>query len=623
MVRIQWQTTITYKGRLCDKLKERSMPRFKWKTNATKDAPDLRDWPYRPALPQLRKRLDPPGKLEILDQQTEGACTGFALAAAINLQYRRQGEEITVSPRMLYEMAKRFDEWPGEDYDSTSLRGAIKGWANMGVCEQSYWPYRVNRRGNLTIRRAKNARRHTLGAYYRIEPEIDHYHAALNETGVIVVSAGVHEGWVDPKRGVIEPGGRSIGGHSFAVVGYNEHGFWVQNSWGEDWGDRGLALWKYEDWLENVWDAWVFRPALPTPQVFGRKPKEAAQVGAAAAGSCSGKVQRGSIAGHFVHVDDGHYHESGRYWSTAHDVEQTARLVAGSSRYDHLLVYVHGGLNSPQDSARRIHCMKEVFKANRVYPFHVMYDTGLAEELKDLVRRKEEQARERVAAVSDVTDRFIEGALRCLGGLVWDEMKRDAVEAFAPEGAAADALGRFLAHFKKQGGGTRLHLVGHSAGAIALGSLLRTFRRRELHVYSCSLMAPACTLDWYAQCYRPVLSGGRRLHIRDMAIYNLTDELERKDTVAAVYRKSLLYLISNALEAERGTPLLGMERFSRGLPPHRGMPAIHYADGKRGEATRATSHDGFDNDPVTLNHILARVLGKSPARPFTKADLRF
>lgn len=65
-------------------------------------------------------------------------------------------------------------------------------------------------------------------------------------------------------------------------------------------------------------------------------------------------VPRSEIAGHFVHIDDGEYKSSGRYWSTEDDVEKTAVLVANSSKYKHILLYAHGGLNSPKDSARRI-----------------------------------------------------------------------------------------------------------------------------------------------------------------------------------------------------------------------------------------------------------------------------
>ena len=597
------------------------MPKGNRKKNATQDAPDLRDWMYEPPLIRLKSKLDYPPDLKILNQYSSGACTGFALAAAINLLYSRAGEDIRVSPRMIYEMAKRNDEWPGEDYDGSSLRGAIKGWRNMGVCREDYWPFRMRRKGELTVRRAKEARSHAVGAYYRLKPEISHYHAALNEAGVIVVSARVHSGWDDPPEGRIQQQDKLDGGHAFAVVGYDDKGFWVQNSWTEGWGLTGLAHWTYEDWIENVMDAWVFRLALPTPSIFGlraihsRLPKQDAQA--------RPKPPRSEIAGHFVHVDDGSYMESGRYWSSAFDVQQTAELVAGSDDYDHLLLYVHGGLNSPVDSARRVAAMREVFKDNGIYPFHVMYDTGLVEELKDLVVGKARAASARVGGISDWADRFVEGLLRKPGTLVWEEMKKDARRAFEPDGAAFNALEIFLQQFRNKGRPLRLHLIGHSTGGIAIGHLLRSLSRRQLEIQTCSLMAPACTLDWYEQSYVPALDATGRLRIREMAIYNLRDKLEQDDTVTSLYHKSLLYLVSNAFEREQGKPLLGMQKFSADVTMVGDLPRIHYSNGATGNVTRSTSHGGFDNDVRTMNHILRRILDGMPSRSFVADDLDY
>ncbi len=52
---------------------------------------------------------------------------------------------------MLYEMAKRHDEWPGHVYSGSSCRGAIRGWKNMGVCGEKDWPYGQEDVGELTV----------------------------------------------------------------------------------------------------------------------------------------------------------------------------------------------------------------------------------------------------------------------------------------------------------------------------------------------------------------------------------------------------------------------------------------------------------------------------------------
>ncbi len=600
------------------------MPKYKRIKNTQPDVPDKRDWMYRAPLIQLRKTLDPPENLVILDQKSEGSCTGFAVAAAINRLYEKAGQDIQVSPRMLYEMAKRHDEWPGETYDGSSLRGAIHGWKSMGVCKEEMWPYLVKKKGYLTIKRAKDAREHTIGAYYRVKPVISDIHAAINETGVVAVSANVHRGWDNPKYGIIKQYKHIDGGHAFIIVGYNEKGFWIQNSWGPSWGKEGLALWSYEDWIANVMDAWVFRLALPTPQIFGLRAESSALTSEDVGKTEKSAVVRSKIAGHYVHIDDGAYKESGKYWSNGEDVAQTAEHVANSPKYKHLLIYVHGGLNSPKDSARRIAAMKDVFKENKIYPFHIMYDTGIVEELKDLIVRKESTADERVGGIlSDWTDRFVEGLVRRPGTLLWEEMKQDANDAFTHSGAGTDALTHFTQHLRKTGKRMKFHLAGHSTGAIVIAHLLKTMKNRQIRISSCSLMAPACSVDLYHDAYLPVLQRKTRIRMDDLTIYNLKKELELDDNVMKIYRKSLLYLVSNALERDKKKPILGMEEFKTLVTTVRTQPKIIYSSGTDGRGTKSTTHGGFDNDPDTMNHILKRILGSMPVEKFTKKILKY
>lgn len=46
-------------------------------------------------------------------------------------------------------------------------------------------------------------------------------------------------------------------GHAFTIVGYNERGFELRNSWGPDWGsDGGHCIFPYEDW-DLRWEVWT------------------------------------------------------------------------------------------------------------------------------------------------------------------------------------------------------------------------------------------------------------------------------------------------------------------------------------------------------------------------------
>ena len=166
--------------------------------------PTLIEVPVRRPLQEYRKAAVP-----ILDQGSEGACTGFGLAAVVHylLRTRRVVPDRTqVSPRMLYDMARRYDEWPGEAYDGSSARGAMKGWHKHGVCSGTHWKYVGTQSKSRYPERFRDALRRPLGAYFRVNhKDIIAMHAAIAEVGSLYATAQVHQGWDDVgKSGRIE-----------------------------------------------------------------------------------------------------------------------------------------------------------------------------------------------------------------------------------------------------------------------------------------------------------------------------------------------------------------------------------------------------------------------------------
>lgn len=620
--------------------------------NVAPDLPDYRDFTYTPPLIRIKAEWDPPDDPVVLDQMGEGACAGFGLAATINSLTKIKNQEQSASARMLYEMARKHDEWPGMKYEGSSCRGAIKGWYAMGVCSELEWPYVLGDPGKLTVVRAKAARKIRVGAYYRINHRLADFHAAINETGAIFVSASVHDGWQLRGTGSNSPlpwikkqdVGEGRPGHAFSIVGYNGDGFIVQNSWGKSWGRVGLALWTYEDWYENIRDAWVFRLSLSTPAIWQVSTRLKLTERGISAGAGLGKPVRSEIAGHFVHIDDGRFHDHGPYWSNLDDVKETASLLAGGgdNAYKHLLFYAHGGLNTPVDSAKRIRGMKEVFKENDIYPFHFMYDTGLTEEVKDIFAKRLKVHSERVGAISDASDYAIEKLLRGVGRAIWREMKAGAQSPFTKDSSGWQVVEQFLEAIQKSQTDIKIHLLGHSTGAILLAFLLEAMKAQipSQRIKSVSLMAPAATTKLFFSHYNDLLgSEGEGFGIDSMAVYNLTDKLEKQDQVAGVYRKSLLYLVSRSFEEELGgeskedtekkkygARLLGMQRYSVPVDRQVGkkIEFLYSGSAKGKKRTAATSHGGFDNDVLTMNDILKRILEvEVPKRPFNKQDLAY
>src|SRR4051812_18932160 len=75
-------------------------------------------------------------------RQEGQSCTGHAVATVVNTVLAHQYPDAPphVSPYMLYRMARRYDEYPGEENVGSSLRGALKGWFHHGVALEADWP---------------------------------------------------------------------------------------------------------------------------------------------------------------------------------------------------------------------------------------------------------------------------------------------------------------------------------------------------------------------------------------------------------------------------------------------------------------------------------------------------
>ena len=244
---------------------------------ARKDPFDQRDRQYQPPPESLPPEFPPAHDMRrflpaytkaglILDQGQEGACTGFGLACVVNyLRWRRLGLPArieSVSPRMLYNFARRYDEYEGEDYDGSSCRGALKGWYRHGVCLSSDWPYHSKTTPPPRYGYAQRASETTLGIYYRVDlKSITDLQAAIKQVGAIYVSSTTHDGWDNVKSKASPPKNHGAlplipfdgrpsptGGHAYALVGFNATGFILQNSWGPRWGAGGFAVITYADW---------------------------------------------------------------------------------------------------------------------------------------------------------------------------------------------------------------------------------------------------------------------------------------------------------------------------------------------------------------------------------------
>ena len=594
-------------------------------------------------------------KVPILDQGREGACTGFGLATVANYLLRRRKvmpDKGCVSPRMLYEMAKRYDEWPGEDYDGSSARGAMKGWHKHGVCAEAAWDYDETRQKPKPFEgRWTDAVRRPLGAYFRVNhTDLVAMHSAITEANVLYATSAVHTGWdaVGPD-GVITQSADITGGHAFAIVAYDSRGFWIQNSWGDDWGFHGLGHVTYDDWLANGTDTWVAR--LGASVVIENPRTTASAVRGTAKGS-QGYVYS-DLRPHIVSVgNDGQPRVDGTYGTSAGDIAaifdtEFPRITAGWNKQfgkRRLLLYAHGGLVGEDAAIQTVADDRQTLLSAGIYPVSFLWQTDYLHVLKDIL--EDALRRRRPEGVLDASKDFmldrlddaLEPLARVASGLVeWTQLKQNAILATASAtGAARIAAGR-IAALMAADPTLEVHLVGHSAGAVFFAPLVQLLTARGaiesgpldgtsgfgLTIRSCTLWAPACTVELFQQMYQPAIERRRLQHF---SLFTLTDKAERDDNCANIYHKSLLYLVSDAFEkfpripiVRDGIPILGMEKFVGQDPALVALLGDRWIQAPNTEpvgspnASGARHHGDFDNDAATLRATLARILAGDAA----------
>jgi hypothetical protein len=592
--------------------------------NVTPDRLDLRDRPYLPAV-----ALAPPASLRLsprpppMDQGDTSACTGFALAAVVDHLLTRSGraKDSGVSPWMLYSMARRYDEFPGVAEDAgSSLRGALKGWFKHGACSSALWK-------GLDMPRTRDAAgedwwldavNRPLGAYYRVDTRsVTDMHVALNEVGTLYASALTHAGWfeVDAKSATIPLKARkaSDGGHAFAIVGYDRAGFLVRNSWGPDWGDGGYGTLTYEDWLENAMDCWVAQLGVVTDE-HRRVAAQATPKGEAGL-SPDRVLQNHQLAPYVIDMENnGELSRSGSFRTSPEDVRALAHEYLDAARRQwkvpagkpiDIAVYAHGGLTSETEAAATFARWMPALYEARKFPVFLMWESDLwstiANVFADTARTA--PAGGPLESLSRWWNERLEGLLAPAGTALWDEMKENAaaISARATSGGRRffDAL---RASPVARTHPLRLHLVGHSAGSVALAFLVDRLAAQEWEFESATFLAPAITVERFTERVAPWLASG---HVKRYRHYQLSDAAELADPTTRPllgYGRSLLYLVSRAFEGHGEAPILGMERHFPAALARR--PNVRVITAPAAEAA-VTTHGGFDDDGATIRSVIA------------------
>ena len=619
------------------------------KRSAVPDRLDLRDRLYQPPVAVVPDLVfAQKTNIPVLDQGQTNACTGFALASVVyQLQHsaKRKRMDCCVSPFMLYSMARRYDEFPGDPNADTgsSLRGAMKAWYKHGACSDRLWTSEVMPIAQVTKSSDDwwlDAVQRPLGAYYRVDTRsVTDMHVALNEIGVLYASAVCHSGWDEgfSNTSSIKSGywmiprrkaSISDGGHAFAIIGYNQDGYIIQNSWGTGWGTKGRAVLPYEDWLDNAMDCWVAQLGVVTDLHLEIARSTTLRVKA-------GKVQLASeaslrtreISPFIINMENnGRLSNTGDFRTQESDITALvthhlgkARTTWGLSKNDpvDIAIYAHGGLTSEDTAGETAAKWIPALYEHKIFPIFLMWETDLWSTLKgrlaDVLAGQQRPTGGLFDGVKNWWNERLEKLLAKPGTAIWSEMKQnaDAISNTAEGGGMklyqACRQSPYFADLSK----VRLHLVGHSAGAILHSHVVDRLGGKGWKFESVNFMAPAVRVDLFKKTVVPAITSGQVKHFNQ---FHLSDDMEQKDPTCKPilgYSRSLLYLVSQSLERGEKTPILGLEKYFNDEIASKNLPNVS-TWAAPGRESKSTTHGGFDDDQVTMASVIALMKGNRP-----------
>lgn len=182
---------------------------------------------------------------EITDQGPTGSCVAHAVANAIQFLRRSHWHEDAPKPCILsiYALARVHSGKTLAEDSGSSLRAALRAVTEHGWCPDDAWPWSVDAIHEHEPWSVAQAGYDAIGLQWHVvaSNRREMIEAAVF-AGLPVLCGTTVDDSFDALRSLdIWPGCSEGGGHCMLIIGYDEEGVIVMNSWGSDWGERGFA----------------------------------------------------------------------------------------------------------------------------------------------------------------------------------------------------------------------------------------------------------------------------------------------------------------------------------------------------------------------------------------------
>lgn len=227
-----------------------------YKFNIVKSPKDRRDYILKNSNLSLPDSLDYRDELQpIRNQGSQGTCYAQATACMKEWQEKKDnGFDEYMSPQFFYNNRENIYDNDTTNDEGMYGRDVMKLIKNIGICKENTYPYgKIESRDKIDIQVYEEAKEYIIESYARIK-DLNTLKESLFSNGPCLIALPVYnnniEFWKKNKNDTFK------GGHAMTIVGYNDEGFIIRNSWGSGWGNNGYCLYKYDDWGAH-WEIWT------------------------------------------------------------------------------------------------------------------------------------------------------------------------------------------------------------------------------------------------------------------------------------------------------------------------------------------------------------------------------
>ena len=161
-------------------------------------------------------------------------CAAYSICNwAEAILWKRTGKLINLNADQVYAKAKELDGSPNSD--GTWLEYAIRAAVQLGGFQTS----------SMNVKFFQNEGTQTTVEMLKfLIHKYDFLHAGFE----------INSGWYQATEAdpIIKKTSTSLGGHAVLLVGYDQTGAYIQNSWGKGWGSKGFAILPWNQVLDQL-----------------------------------------------------------------------------------------------------------------------------------------------------------------------------------------------------------------------------------------------------------------------------------------------------------------------------------------------------------------------------------